>query len=214
MTLPVEIPLFPLRVVLFPGMLLPLHIFEPRYRRMLQVCQERQEPFGLVLANSEGLPHLIGTAAHIQRVERLPDGRSNILVLGQERFRIQNFRYDQPYLVGQVEPFPVPGSRSQAALRYAETVRTGLRDYMIALETGAGQHLSIQDLPDEADGLANLVAIALQIEPEVKQTLLEAVSVAEMLRLERRLLDTETQIMRYMERTRPLADEAGPAAPN
>ena len=53
MTLPSEIPLFPLKVVLFPGMLLPLHIFEPRYRRMLQVCQEKQEPFGLVLANTE-----------------------------------------------------------------------------------------------------------------------------------------------------------------
>ena len=214
MTLPSEIPLFPLRVVLLPGMLLPLHIFEPRYRRMLQVCQEKQEPFGLVLANNEGRPHLIGTAAYIQRVERLPDGRSNILVLGQERFRVQGFGYDQPYLVGHVEHFPLPGSRSQAALRYAEKVRTALRDYMIALESGAGQHLSIQDLPDEADGLANLVAIALQVEPEVKQTLLEAPSVADMLRLERRLLDTETQILRYMERTRPLADEAGPATPN
>ena len=214
MTLPSEIPLFPLRVVLFPGMLLPLHIFEPRYRRMLQVCQERQEPFGLVLANSAGLPRQIGTAAHLQRVERLPDGRSNILVLGRERFRVQNFRYDQPYLVGQVEAFPLPGARSQAALRHADKVRTALRDYMIALETGAGQHLSIQDLPDEADGLANLVAMALQVEPEVKQTLLEAASVAEMLRLARRLLDTETQILRYMERTRPLADEAGPAPPN
>jgi Lon protease-like protein len=147
-------------------------------------------------------------------VEKLPDGRSNILVLGQERFRVQGFRYDQPYLVGQVQPFPMPGSLSKAALRRVEGIRQGLREYLIALEAGSGQHLNIQGVPDEADSLAYLVAIALQVEPEVKQKLLEATSVAEMLWLERRLLETETAIMRYMERTRPLADAAGPATPN
>ena len=80
----VTLPLFPLRLVLFPGQMLPLHVFEPRYRMMINQCVEKEQPFGVVLMREDTpdwraykgdveLPYQVGTTAHIQRMERLAD---------------------------------------------------------------------------------------------------------------------------------------------
>ncbi|MFN8498093.1 MAG: LON peptidase substrate-binding domain-containing protein [Anaerolineae bacterium] len=214
MSLAAEIPLFPLDVVLFPNMVLPLHIFEQRYRRLLTDCLDSGEPFGLVRAREDGAPHRIGTAAHIVRVEGLPDGRSNIVVIGQERFAIDGLRFHKPYLVARVSEMEMPGAAAPDALRLLPVVQQGLTAYLVALKTVVGQPVPTPDIPDEADALGYMVATILQVGASVKQSLLEAESVAEMLRLERRLLETETGILRYMERTSGRADDAGPATPN
>src|SRR5262245_59814320 len=95
-----NIPLFPLNVVLFPGMMLPLHIFEDRYKLMVKDCLETEQPFGVVLAKSKyaQAPNVanlyssdlyeVGTTARITAVENLKDGRMNLITVGQERFII------------------------------------------------------------------------------------------------------------------------------
>lgn len=214
MSLPSEIPLFPLNIVLFPGMFLPLHIFEPRYRRMLNLCVEEEMPFGLVLATNDELPHRVGVAAHIQQVERLADGRSNIITLGQERFRVTGFRHDFPYLVGRVAEWPCPASSGARLSAAATSAHQGLTDYLDALGGAIGHDISVDDMPDDPTVLGYLIAVALQISLEQKQSLLEAPTVLDLLVIERRLLQSEAAILRYMARTRPLADDAGPLSPN
>ena len=88
-----ELALFPLFTVLFPGMPLHLHIFEPRYRLMIQRCLEANQPFGVVLIRKgeEAMgplaePYITGCTARIARTERLRDGSMNLTVLGEERF--------------------------------------------------------------------------------------------------------------------------------
>src|SRR5690242_121607 len=104
-----KLPLFPLHTVLFPGMSLPLHIFEPRYRTMINECLSSGAPFGIVLISSgrevgePAVPHTVGTTAHISGAERLPDGRLNIEVVGQQRFQIIELHQDQSYLTGTIE---------------------------------------------------------------------------------------------------------------
>src|SRR5438105_9138369 len=88
----IELPLFPLNVVLFPGAELPLHIFEPRYRLMINECYEQEKPFGVVLAQAESEilqeePYSVGTMAEIEALDRLEDGRMNLIVKGTQRFR-------------------------------------------------------------------------------------------------------------------------------
>ncbi len=224
MSLPAEIALFPLNTVLFPGMLLPLHIFEPRYRRMIHDCQEEQKPFGLVLAGgsvsdvagtnwgrpTEAAPHTVGTTAHLQHIERLPDGRFNIAVVGRDRFRIVGFRFDQPYLVGQIEPFPLDSGDPPAVAARSRQVHDLFGGYVAALEAVVGQSLNVQEDVTDAESLAHLVAIVLQVNLEIKQRLLAAPTLAEMLAMERQLLETETAILRYMQQTRPTAGASGP----
>lgn len=96
-----KIPLFPLDLVLFPGVPLPLHIFEPRYRQMTAECLAANAPFGIVRARPEGLA-VIGCTARIIRVlHRYPDGRSDILTQGVERFEIEQLIDQGPMGQGQ-----------------------------------------------------------------------------------------------------------------
>ncbi|MGZ5494918.1 MAG: LON peptidase substrate-binding domain-containing protein, partial [Thermoanaerobaculia bacterium] len=106
------LPLFPLpSVVLFPNVFLPLHIFEPRYRQMLADSLAGDSCFGMVY-HPEGaadgqIPRgQIGCVAHVEKTETLPDGRSNIVVLGGDRFRFEELvERDKPYYVGEASDY-------------------------------------------------------------------------------------------------------------
>src|SRR5581483_7919118 len=105
-----EIPLFPLpNLVLFSGIVVPLHIFEERYKLMINGCIDRGEVFGLVLLRagaqeeSERTIHRVGVAARVVEVERLGEGRMNILCEGESRFRIHRMTQQQPFWKGVVE---------------------------------------------------------------------------------------------------------------
>src|SRR5437660_675003 len=105
-----ELPLFPLNVVLFPGVVLPLHIFEPRYRQMIVDCQAQERPFGIVLARPESTPmqeepYSIGTTVEIRDINRLEDGRYVLMAMGVQRFRILSQHRLKPYLSGIVEVY-------------------------------------------------------------------------------------------------------------
>ena len=105
-----ELPLFPLNnVVLFPGMKLPLHIFEERYKEMIGRCSETDSPFGVLLikegqeVGETAEPFTVGATARIAEVQRLDDGRMNILTQGEQRFRVVEIIQEIPYLVGLVQ---------------------------------------------------------------------------------------------------------------
>jgi Lon protease-like protein len=98
-----EIPLFPLNVVLMPGTSLPLHIFEERYKQMVNECLDSETEFGMVLADEDGTRGVGCTARIVELVQRFEDGRMVILVEGSRRFKLNNIMTGKPYYVGEVD---------------------------------------------------------------------------------------------------------------
>lgn len=199
-----ELPLFPLNTVLFPGMTLPLHIFEERYKQMIAHCVKESKPFGVVLirdgeeVGTGADIYDIGTTAHITQVEQLPGGRLNIATLGYRRFKILDVQYDQPYLVGQVEDFPLedqehPGIR-QTAARMAPLLQTYLE---IFADLGKVE-LEVKEMPEDPVTLAFLTAIILRTPMKDKQDLLGYGDLLGLLRAEYRILHRESQILRLL----------------
>ena len=174
-----ELPLFPLPLVLFPGVPLPLHIFEPRYRRLLADIRVSNNLFGLPhfdeSASAGDRPAVghVGCVAEVVEVQPLPDGRSNILVVGLVRYRLDTYvDSDEPYLVGRVTVFEDEAEEvSDLFTRIARAVRTINDD-----RTG------LPDLPTtDPERLSFLVAAAMELDIEIKQELLETRSTAERL---------------------------------
>lgn len=188
-----ELPLFPLNVVLFPGQTLPLHIFEPRYRVMINRCIERGEPFGVVLARDENpdSPYDVGTAARITQAERLDDGRLNILTVGVERFQLRNVRMgDDEVLIGEAEPYPLSDD-DEVPKGLRRRVVMLLRRYLKLLSRTSGCRVKFPRIPRDASSVAVFAAIVLQIDLEDKQELLSLDSVAEILEEELIILEDE-----------------------
>ncbi len=176
-----ELPLFPLNTVLFPGMPLGLHIFEDRYKLMIGKCVQERQPFGVVLIRSgqEALgslaePHPVGCIAYITQVERLEQGRMNIGAMGHERFRLFSLDDSQPYLVGQVERYPLREEDPTAITRAAQRLRPWVMRYLevIIRDEEGDEKIDPEQVPDEPIPLAYVAATLLQIPPEQKQKLL------------------------------------------
>ena len=176
-----RLPLFPLNTVLFPGQLLPLHIFEPRYRQLIAECQKINQPFGVVLIRSGqevGLnaePHPVGTTAKIIQCEKLPDGRLNILCVGDARFRLLQTHTNLPYLSGTIDLWPWIPVDAITVQGKLGRIRVRLDRYLNLLSQLTNSRIEI-DLPNEPAGLANLAATLLQIESPEKQQLLATAS--------------------------------------
>ncbi len=218
-----EMPLFPLNVVLFPGMVLPLHVFEPRYREMINHCIEEEKPFGVVLIDEgqevggpaaprlvgTAAPRLVGTAARITRVDRLDGGRMNITTVGTRRFRIMELDSSRAYLTAKVRQYPVANGSTRLAEQLARDLRPKVLEYVELLSEASKTELRLDRLPEDATTLALLVAIALQVDNEEKQALLEMSHVPEMLARERYLLSLETMLLRHMVQTQADVQEMG-----
>ncbi len=208
-----ELPLFPLNVVLFPGMVLPLHIFEPRYREMINRCIEQDQPFGVILSGEDedgaglGLPYEVGTAARITRVERLEGGRMNINAVGAQRFRIMELDRSRAYLTAKVRRFPIANGAPRLAAKLARHIRPGVFEYVELLSEASKTELKLDRLPEDATTLALLIAIALQVDNHEKQALLEIAGVPQMLGRERHLLSLETLLLRHMLQTQADVEE-------
>jgi hypothetical protein len=160
--------LFPLHAVLFPGAVMPLHVFEERYRMLVQ---ERLD-FGIVLirrGSEVGTGRVedlydVGTLATLQRVESAPDGRFAVLARGVERFRLRSLEHDQPYLQGRVEWLADPPA----------TASTRLVALLERYLTAIGMEVTPQLAPDLGRRAVWLVGAVLQIEPARRQQLLES----------------------------------------
>jgi ATP-dependent Lon protease len=160
--MPFRLPLFPLSVVLFPGNPLPLHIFEPRYRRMLADCLAGDRQFGLTPVAEEGAvpePGAVGCVAEVRVNQELPDGRSNIVVVGRQRFVVSTLLTESlPYLVALVQTFEddkgsEPGAEKvetlrQLSLRYF----TGLRELSDAMPEEVSLPEDVETLSFHVDG--------------------------------------------------------------
>jgi len=126
---PDRIPLFPLNVVLFPGEQLPLHIFEPRYRRMVRECLDAKSPFGLLLALPNGVVRVGCTAEILEVLKRYDDGRMDIITVGREPFRILDLFTEDPLLEGRIdcledEDFSPDAAKQKQLVELYETCHT------------------------------------------------------------------------------------------
>jgi len=197
------LPLFPLNVVLFPHMPLPLHIFEPRYRQMIAECLEEGHSFGVV-AIREGTetgpvtPYDVGTLAKIVRIDRLEDGRMNLLVMGASRFAIVRTAKDRPYLRGEIRIIPETGDDLDATARLTEVTAVTFRQYSNLLRELVGRQPDEAEPPMEPELLSYLIAAALNLQVPEKQTLLAEARTDSRLLLELRLLRKEIALLKQM----------------
>ena len=167
------LPIFPLELVLLPGVPLPLHIFEPRYKEMIAECLEQKKPFGVVRASSDGVADIGCTAEIMSVTKKYDDGRMDILTRGVDRFEVIQVNEDRSFLqaeISVVEDEPdKPGAQivTQAVRLHAEIAK-------LAGEEPSG--------PDEhAGNLSFLLAGSLPLDLDFKQNLLSTLSEAKRL---------------------------------
>jgi Lon protease-like protein len=199
-----ELPLLPLNAVLFPEMPLQLHIFEQRYRVMVQECLDNNQVFGVVLlrrGHEVGSKYVdtfaVGCTAQIDEVSTLPDGRMNMMVLGKQRFRIHSLSQAKPYLTGKVELIPMESFSEGAAkwreIRFDNQVRSYL-DILSRIRTRKPD-LSKLTLPENQHTLLYLSAAVLQIPNHEKQLLLQANSADQLLHQLQHLYQREITLL-------------------
>ncbi|MDX2066414.1 MAG: LON peptidase substrate-binding domain-containing protein [Fimbriimonadaceae bacterium] len=180
-----ELPLFPLNTVLFPYASVQLHVFEDRYREMVRMCIQDDRPFGIVLIRSGSElddyadPYMVGTAVRIMDVHTYDDGRMDIYVRGERRFRIRRLDDSKSYLVGFVEPV------------YEHDIADSLRAEQLMLEARAEFEILVQRLferqefavkvvfPPDPVTLSFTIANLLSMENVQKQRLLETTDTLE-----------------------------------
>jgi len=203
-----DLPVFPLPVVLFPGVPLPLHIFEPKYRQMLEDIRVTNNLFGLsyfdpTTAEKESPPagH-VGCVAEVTDTQTLPDGRSNILTVGLVRYRIDSYvERGDSYLVARVTYFEDDEEDDAQLVDCAQEVAETFTRIAQAVRTINDERANLPDISDtEPQRLSFLVAAAMEIEADVKQELLELHSTSERLRRLRGML--RRAVTSYEERAR------------
>lgn len=175
-----KLPLFPLNIVLFPGSPLPLHIFEERYRLMIERCIEQDAPFGVILIREEDRVdtdpnvsfHMVGTTASISDGAKLEDGRYILNTVGQRRFRVQYVVQRIPYFVGSVTY--LPEETAGAAIEQANQLRTLYDRYWTALGAATGYQHEMEPLPDDIIEMTYWMSHRLQVDNIRKQRWLEA----------------------------------------
>lgn len=199
----IELPLFPLNLVLFPGTVSPLHIFEMRYRQMIVDCQRDEKPFGIVLARHESehldeKPYSVGTMVEIRNLDRLEDGRYTLMAVGTKRFRIVSERRDKPYLSGLVELYEDDAEPERVWLPTMQQARDLFGEYLgMLLEASEDKNVEAH-LPDEAEELSYFIAYFLDIQEERKQQFLELTSTRQRLQEEVAILRREVPFMRQI----------------
>ncbi|HVF58078.1 MAG TPA: LON peptidase substrate-binding domain-containing protein [Pyrinomonadaceae bacterium] len=215
-----ELPLFPLPLVLFPGVPLPLHIFEPRYRQMLADVRAGNNLFGLsyfdagdAAADERPPTGHVGCAAEVVEAQTLADGRSNILTVGLVRYRIESYaERGDPYLVARVEFFEDEREDAVLLAKRAREVSEMFTRIARAVQTINDDRSAAPELPeDEPERLSFLVAAAMEMDAEAKQSLLELRSGAERLRRLHNLLGEAVESYEGRARTHKLAKGNGHA---
>jgi Lon protease-like protein len=161
---PSLLPIFPLELVLFPGVPLPLHIFEPRYKEMIAECLDLKKPFGVVRASSEGVADIGCTAEILQVTKKYDDGRMDILTRGVDRFEVLEVNEDRSFLQAEITLIQdEPGRPAQQVIEQAVRLHAEIAKL-------AGSEVSG---PEEgASNLSFLLAGSLPLDLDFKQQLL------------------------------------------
>lgn len=176
----ITLPLFPLGVVLFPNMPLPLHIFEERYKTMIGECLEKKSEFGVVYYTGENFYRVGCTASILQVLKKFDDGRMNILCEGKERFTIHRISSDKPYLVGEVEFFDDVTKENKTELKDRAAAALGLFKEIIQ-DREKKEGLELIDTLEPRD-LSFLIAASAGFSLNEKQAFLEMHSTVERLK--------------------------------
>ena len=209
------LPLFPLRLVLFPGQVLPLHVFEPRYRMMINQCVEEEQPFGVVLMRED--------TPDWRDVQR----RRGVALRGRHHgpHPPDGAAGRRPAEHHHAGPAPLP--RAQAALRHALPARRGggvssgrrptpqdaravsrlLQSYIKQLSQVLNSEIDLGEMPEDPHALAFVTASALQLPWDEKQSLLETPDLPELLSVERTLLGKETMMLGFMHASESRVEE-------
>ncbi|MEU5526738.1 LON peptidase substrate-binding domain-containing protein [Micromonospora chersina] len=231
-----RLPVFPLGTVLFPGLVLPLHIFEERYRALVRhlvgLPEGAPREFGVVAiragwevapagppgrsgpAGGEVTLHEVGCTAELRQVTELADGGFDIVTVGRRRFRVAEVDdAAAPYLTAEVEWLPEPAGADEVADLLAARVISVFRQYLNLVRPDP-QEISEQ-LPEDPTVLSHLVAATAALTVDDRQRLLAIDDTAGRLRAELRLLHRETTLLREVRAVPvPLSELAGPPAPN
>jgi uncharacterized protein len=218
------LPLFPLGAVLYPGMLLPLHIFEERYRQLVRDLLDGAEPcrFGVIAIRKgretgiDGVHSLyeIGCTATLRRVDRHEDGRFDIVAAGTRRFRLLGLDETRPYLQGEVELLAEEPADPAVAGPAVRVIQAAFREYLDALTEWGGATVRLEELPDEPELLSFLVAAAMVIDLPERQALLAESDTLRRMAMQRALLSRETAMLRTTT-SRPAPDlRNAPYSPN
>jgi Lon protease-like protein len=232
-----RLPVFPLGTVLFPGLVLPLHIFEERYRALVRelVASPGDGPheFGVVTlrrgaeapspdADDGPVPdpppvrsddlYPVGCTAELRQVTELPDGRFDIMTVGRRRFRIVDVRQGvEPYLTAKVDWLP-DDSPDDTAARLAPRALAAFRAYLDLLRPDSEV---LDAVPGDPTVLSHLIAATAQLTTDERQLLLAAPDTASRLRAELKLLNREAGLLARVRAVPvPLSDLARPASPN
>ncbi len=199
-----EIPLFPLNTVLFPGWPMPLHIFEPRYLEMVRYCTEEASPFGVLLIkqgraeqDTAVIPHTVGCMVSITQTEKLEDGRLLIMTIAQERFRVLSLIRRKPYLVGDIEKMAYLPEKSAPLQTAVNDLHPLVLSYLTTLTSLANNmDFDPTQIPTEPEALGHMAASLLQVSLETKQSLLEARKVSNVLNFLARQYRHENEILK------------------
>ena len=204
---PQQLALFPLDLVLVPGLVLPLHIFEPRYRQLLRdVLASTDREFGLVahtgLVDADGQARwfTVGTSARVSEVDALPDGRSDITTIGHRRFRVNRTLSSEPYIVAEVQWLDEDTDSANAD---EECRRLALRASALfsryrGLLSDSDADDGIEDLPDDPHLLSYVLTAAPVLPVRTRQQLLESDTTATRLRSACDILATEIDLLRVI----------------
>lgn len=193
-----HLPIFPLPLVLMPFEVLPLHIFEPKYKEMLEDVSEGTKLFGVSMfdpeASFDGRPEVgsVGCTAEIKESETLPDGRSNILTIGVIRYRITEYLdIGRPYLEAKVEFFEDEPSEDTSELEIlGDEVFKLFERAAKASHTLSGQAGELPEIPKAPpEQLSFLVSAAFGLDSGTKQELIECVETRERLERAKRYLN-------------------------
>lgn len=173
------LPIFPLELVLLPGVPLPLHIFEPRYKEMIAECLEQKKPFGVVRASSDGVADIGCTAEIMSVIKKYDDGRMDILTRGVERFEVIEVNEDRSFLQAEVAvvqdeggPQDKPGKPPSEMVAQAVRLHAEITKLAGAEPSGPDEH---------AANLSFLLAGSLPLDLDFKQSLLSTLSEAKRL---------------------------------
>src|SRR6058998_1876793 len=175
-----ELPIFPLPIVLFPGAPQPLHIFEPRYRQMLQDCLAGDRRFGIAYVAPDASPGAdplpspgdVGCVALIRSIQPLPDGRANIMTVGERRFVLRRWiDSDRPYRVADVEEFDDEPTDEAELTPLAADVRAGFDRLARALGVLTEREDEPVDLAQDPQLLSFQVAASLELDADAKRAL-------------------------------------------
>ena len=205
------LPLFPLGTVLYPGLLLPLHVFEERYRQLIRDLLAGPEPrtFGVIAIREgretgpDGILTLyeVGCTATVRQVTELDDGRYDLVTVGTQRFLLTGTDDTMPYLQGQVELLAEETGDESGAVMAARSVQDAFRTYLGALAERGVTQVSVPELPGDPILLSYLVAASMVIDLRDKQALLAEPDALHRLVTERMLLSRETTMLRTLTAT-------------